>query len=84
MSPQAMPEADTCRRASRKTATCAGGLQSITVELRTQAMLEADPTSREPQDSYLARYQTFARDELNLALSMYDALQGALGGLGSL
>lgn len=45
-----------------------------------QAMLEADPASREPQDSYLARYQTFARDELNEALSKYDALQSSLGG----
>jgi len=44
-----------------------------------QALLEADPSSREPQDSYLARYQTVARDELEAALSHYEALQASLG-----
>jgi hypothetical protein len=44
-----------------------------------QAMLEADPTSREPRDSYLARYQAYARDELDQALSKYDQLQSSLG-----
>ena len=42
-------------------------------------MLEADPTSREPRDSYLARYQAYARDELDVALSKYDQLQSSLG-----
>jgi hypothetical protein len=44
-----------------------------------QAMLEADPTSREPRDSYLVRYQAYARDELDEALSKYDQLQSSLG-----
>ena len=44
-----------------------------------QAMLEADPTSREPRDSYLARYQAYARDELDEALLKYDQLQSSLG-----
>ena len=42
-------------------------------------MLEADPTSREPCDSYLARYQAYARDELDEALLKYDQLQSSLG-----
>jgi hypothetical protein len=58
--------------------TAAPGNFQLPVSI-AQAMLEADPTSREPQDSYLARYQTYARDELDQALSKYDQLQGRLG-----
>lgn len=50
-----------------------------TFDAGPQAMLEADPTSREPRDSYLARYQAYARDELDQALSKYDQLQSSLG-----
>lgn len=44
-----------------------------------QALLETDPSCREPQDSYLARYQAFARDELDAALSKYEQLQSSIG-----
>lgn len=44
-----------------------------------QALLETDPACREPQDSYLARYQAFARDELDAALNKYEQLQSSIG-----
>ena len=44
-----------------------------------QAYLETDPSDRSSKDEYVMRYQRFARDELEQAISKYDQLCSTLG-----
>lgn len=45
----------------------------------SQALLETDPSERQPADLYLSRYQSFARADLDRALDSFRSFSESLG-----